>query len=211
MQNKCLDCDKHISPKSKRCRYCSMKTNRQTGFLRTEETRQKIGLANRGKLLGKPNYARRRPTQIISGIEHYRCGRCGEFFPKEGFYRDKRTRLGITSKCKTCHIQTALTSRDKENARRISRLYMRRARQANPEIFRERERSRLRIKDHKYVARLLLNCAIRRGDMQKPDCCDECAARGRVTGHHENYSKPYDVIWLCYECHGKRHRKEVSA
>jgi hypothetical protein len=43
----------------------------------------------------------------------------------------------------------------------------------------------------------------------KPAACSACGLVGRVQGHHEDYSKPLDVIWLCQKCHGLRHRKAL--
>lgn len=47
--------------------------------------------------------------------------------------------------------------------------------------------------------------AIREGRMYKPNTCEECGAEVRLHAHHEDYSKPLDVIWLCTNCHKKRH------
>ena len=31
--------------------------------------------------------------------------------------------------------------------------------------------------------------------------------KGRALhGHHEDYSQPLEVVWLCAPCHGLRHR-----
>jgi len=46
--------------------------------------------------------------------------------------------------------------------------------------------------------------AIDRGDLIRPATCDECHKEGKVIGHHEDYSKPLEVQWLCPKCHGKR-------
>ncbi len=31
----------------------------------------------------------------------------------------------------------------------------------------------------------------------------------KVQAHHEDYSKPLEIIWLCTSCHGIRHRKMI--
>jgi hypothetical protein len=51
----------------------------------------------------------------------------------------------------------------------------------------------------------LLKKAIQRGHMTKPDVCSRCAQPGRIEGHHEDYAKPLDVLWLCNSCHQEGH------
>jgi len=57
-------------------------------------------------------------------------------------------------------------------------------------------------------ARNRLCKAVQEGRVKKPSHCETCGAAGTVIhGHHEDYSKPFDVQWLCPACHGKLHRK----
>ena len=54
--------------------------------------------------------------------------------------------------------------------------------------------------------------AVVSGELQYPDACERC---GRVTrdihGHHDDYSKPLDVRWLCVVCHNRHHGAERRA
>lgn len=56
----------------------------------------------------------------------------------------------------------------------------------------------------KYKARYLLNNAIASGKVIKQPCID-CGNK-KSHGHHEDYSKPLEVVWLCNVCHVKHHR-----
>jgi len=47
--------------------------------------------------------------------------------------------------------------------------------------------------------------AVARGDIIKPKLCELCGKERRLGSHHEDYSKPLQVVWLCSDCHGKRH------
>lgn len=38
-----------------------------------------------------------------------------------------------------------------------------------------------------------------------PDSCSNCGLYGSVDGHHQDYSDPINVIWLCRECHADIH------
>ncbi len=78
----------------------------------TPEARAKMRKAH----LGKPCPWSRRDTRVESGVTLYICGACKQFKPREGFYTNKRTLLGLTSQCRKCHTQTGLASRDREKA-----------------------------------------------------------------------------------------------
>ena len=171
--------------------------------LHSEKSKKKMSQSHKGI----ENESRRRKTIVRDGVTLYQCGVCKEFKPYEDFYKNKRTILGITYDCKKCHSKESVRLRDKDNARAKNCEYAKRARETNPEKFRERERLRVREKDEKYLARRELNNAVKKGDVVKPKCCEECGREVRLTGHHEDYSKPLEVKWLCYKCHGKRHRK----
>ena len=50
--------------------------------------------------------------------------------------------------------------------------------------------------------RAYLNTYLRRGKLEKSPC--KCG-NINVEAHHEDYSKPLEVIWLCRECHLEHH------
>jgi len=46
--------------------------------------------------------------------------------------------------------------------------------------------------------------AIRSGHLTRPDVCQSCGKQGRTEGSHTDYSKPFDVEWLCVKCHRRK-------
>lgn len=161
--------------------------------------------------MGHPALWRRRPTKEVGGVIMYRCGSCRHYLPRSDFYPTKRTLLGIRSQCRRCHGRSSVMSRDPENARRLNREHMARARGVDPAKFREREKaaSRKRPKDVRVGARRVLNAAVRSGKVQRPEACDRCRRSCKPTAHHPDYSQPLEVIWLCSACHGLEHRKDA--
>lgn len=53
----------------------------------------------------------------------------------------------------------------------------------------------------KTSARQKVRYAISTHRLTRPDKCENCLAGGRIEGHHEDYSKPLEVKWLCVQCH----------
>lgn len=52
-----------------------------------------------------------------------------------------------------------------------------------------------------------INNGIRDKKVFKPETCEECGLKAKVQGHHDDYSKPLEVRWLCEPCHTHHHTK----
>lgn len=59
---------------------------------------------------------------------------------------------------------------------------------------------------HKIKARWLVHGALETGKLVKSPC--EKCGNTKVQAHHDDYSKPLDVRWLCHPCHCKEHGHE---
>ena len=47
--------------------------------------------------------------------------------------------------------------------------------------------------------------AVRDGRIIKPDNCESCGKKCNPEGHHDDYSEPMNVRWLCTKCHKQWH------
>ena len=47
------------------------------------------------------------------------------------------------------------------------------------------------------------NNALRSGKLKRKTKCELCGIGGLLHKHHSDYSKPFDVVWLCPKCHKK--------
>ena len=136
--------------------------------------------------------------------EQKKCFKCGQVKPLDEFYRHKGMRDGRLSKCKACtkadvqnnyrgtrgEQQEYERKREQSPERRARKLeYARRARKAHPE---------------KYRANTAINNAIRDGEVVRGPCEAEGCERP-AEAHHEDYSKPLKVRWLCRKHHRAEH------
>lgn len=55
-----------------------------------------------------------------------------------------------------------------------------------------------------YKAHSEVNYALKTGAIVKGPCAI-CASDENIHAHHNDYSKPLDVIWLCARCHHRTH------
>lgn len=58
-----------------------------------------------------------------------------------------------------------------------------------------------------------LEHAIERGGVVRPEHCQQCGnsyefsdGRTAIQGHHTDYNKPLEVMWLCQKCHHEWHK-----
>ncbi len=178
--------------------------------------RQPVGFCNRIQTLepliglGYKWVMIKREPVFKDGIKLWKCSTCGLFRVEAFFYYDSRTPNRLKSQCKKCHKECNIRTRDTINARRINRESMRRRRKIDPEKYRKRDREASRKRNKKtpaIMARQRLNSAVMAKKITVPSRCSECNGRHKLTAHHGDYSKPLNVEWLCYECHGRRHWK----
>lgn len=84
-----------------------------------------------------------------------------------------------------------------------------------------RERKRRYSRKHpnpvQRSARNKVRDALVRGELTTPNGCEVCGrTQFRVDGgraiqaHHDDYTKPLDVRWLCAKCHNKWHRENKA-
>lgn len=55
----------------------------------------------------------------------------------------------------------------------------------------------------------LVQAAFRRGEIQRGSC--EVCGNPKTDGHHDDYSKPLEVRWLCRKHHRQHHAAEFRA
>jgi len=106
---------------------------------------------------------------------------------------------------------TASARRWYERNRKRKAETARRWRLENPQAVASRARRARERDPAKTRARNLLISAVRYGRLAKPDQCEDCRQSvppQELHGHHEDYSKPLDVRWLCEPCHLRRHGKQ---
>lgn len=59
-----------------------------------------------------------------------------------------------------------------------------------------------------------LSWAIYTGKIIKPNKCSKCnnkLKKRQIQGHHKDYNKPLDVVWLCNKCHNYIHRGHTKS
>lgn len=95
----------------------------------------------------------------------------------------------------------------RENNREKVREQRRRYKRNNKEYIKQKTYEYIARYPEKKNAVQAVNNAIMYGKMTKPKICSKCLLEGHIEGHHTDYSKPLEVIWLCRECHNKEHGK----
>jgi len=58
---------------------------------------------------------------------------------------------------------------------------------------------------HNFICR-----QVRLGRIIRPVICSKCQTAGRIEGHHEDYSRPLKIVWLCQKCHSVLRRKYAA-
>lgn len=133
------------------------------------------------------------------------CFKCDEEKPLRGFYRHPQMADGHLNKCKECTKRDVRRHRRNPKYRdRVLAYDRERGSGQDPEYGKEMRAKYPRAA----VARYTLGNAVRDGKVVRPALCESCNDPGRrIEAHHDDYSKPLDVRWLCSACHKQWHAK----
>jgi len=155
-------------------------------------------------------------TQSVQGEKTKTCFKCGQEKPLSEYYKMRGMADGLLGKCKKC---TCMDVREREirlskspewvlSERKRHREKSAKARACGRVLPPNKEARKLALKKsrekypEKNHARQCVSHAIRTGKMtRKP--CEKCGERAQA--HHDDYSKPLEVMWLCPKHHGERH------
>lgn len=148
-----------------------------------------------------------------------KCISCGITKELSEYYKHPKMADGHLNKCKECQ---------KANSKA--------AREQNPDHYREYDKARSNQPDRvrarreylqtdagkaakakaikayqerypmKRAAHVIVGNAIRDGAIKKPEAYESCGSTNKIEAHHDNYTKPLEVRWLCEECHKEWHR-----
>jgi len=150
-------------------------------------------------------------------METKTCFKCNQTKPLCDFYTHPRMADGHLGKCKECtKIDTKLNywkNLDHYKEYDFNRSQTKERKEKASQYLKDHpgkrclynKKHREKFPDRQY-ANGLLKRAVDSGKMERLPCA-HCGATQNIYGHHEDYSKPLDVIWLCPACHSTLHRE----
>jgi hypothetical protein len=124
-----------------------------------------------------------------------KCYRCGIIKEDVEFSKDKYKTDGYKSCCKVC-CKIRWPSNHELEAIRV-------AKWNKKNNYKTQTKYRLEHLE-KYHAKILVKQARCRGELIKPNQCENCLVVmdiNKIQAHHKDYSKPLEVQWLCRKCH----------
>ncbi len=144
------------------------------------------------------------------------CFKCQVEQDVDAFYRHPAMADGRLGKCKTCTKADANKHRD-ENIDRIRAYDRERGQLAHRKAANTARRSKIdkaivRAYHAKYNgankqkrrATVIVSRALKAGKITRTPCS---CGNPKVEAHHDDYSQPLQVRWLCRQCHGAEHRR----
>jgi hypothetical protein len=130
--------------------------------------------------------------------QHKRCTVCLMVKPLGEFHRDRNLKSGFRGHCRVCQSNYYRRWYEQNGRERYD---------ANAAKKRKSvARHRLRYPE-KARARWLIQQRLARGTLTRQPC--EVCGDPKTDAHHDDYSKPLDVRWLCRAHHAELHRRSA--
>jgi len=143
------------------------------------------------------------------------CTECGKNKPYIEFYKHSGMSDGYLNICKICKCaqQRATRKRRLEYYRNYDNRRSTLPHRVKARAKRQRDgksnpskRKWNNNNPEKVKAINAANNAVRDGKLKRQPC-ERCDATHRIQKHHNDYSKPLEVRWLCSKCHNLEHKE----
>jgi len=156
-------------------------------------------------------------------MENKKCTRCHKIKSLNNFNKRKGSKDGHRSDCQTCQRRINLEYYYKNHAKckLVSRRYnennkdkKKKFRDSYKKKFPEKVKAIMSIATKKWAdknpekrkAYSEVYCAMKCGKIIK-ESCSKCGGNNDVMAHHEDYTKPLEILWLCRLCHIVEHKR----
>lgn len=162
-----------------------------------------------------------------------KCNTCKQDKSIKDFYRQPNGLLGRTGSCKACRKVYQKQYCDDEEIkvkRKIARKTHKceapeekrkryeKFKENNPDYWKDyySQNREIRLEANKrfwknnpdrYESYKAYKRGLGNGTIVRAQACMMCGLKCKTIGHHHDYSKPLEVIWVCHECHMSIHKK----
>jgi hypothetical protein len=135
------------------------------------------------------------------------CRGCLRNLPLSSFYKHKKMADGRLNYCMEC-VKARVSNHRLLNIEKINEYD--RARSSQPKRIKQLEKlvKRNNSDPVRRRAHQATSNAIRDGRLIRPDFCSICGKQCKPEAHHDDYTRPLNVRWLCRSCHCRHHRLE---
>lgn len=144
----------------------------------------------------------------IEKVAMKRCSRCGQDKELSEFNNNRSAKDGKHHYCRICKCK-ADSEHEARTGREVRRASAKRSYLKHRKSRQERYRNYDRNNKDKRAAYDAVKYALQHGRLTKEPCA--ICGSTRSQAHHEDYSRPLDVVWLCSQHHMARHSELRSA
>lgn len=131
------------------------------------------------------------------------CSSCKVEKSKSDFQVRRESKDGLTASCKAC-LKIRDRNRENESRRQKRREYKKT--EAGKQAHKRAMDAYHKRYPMKYASHVITGNAIRDGKLIQASECSVCKSTEKIEGHHDDYTKPLEVRWLCESCHKEWHR-----
>jgi hypothetical protein len=156
---------------------------------------------------------------VIIGVYMKTCKKCGEEKSLNEFYKKRGY---LIHSCKSCCISyeknrrlekiDEIRMRDKLRANLPHRIEARKkySKTDNGKLSHKKALQKYRYANPlRRAAHQIISNAVYRKKIIKPDNCSICNSTIKIEAHHDDYTKPLLIRWLCEKCHKEWHRNNT--